>query len=188
MRVQVDHAMQPCLGFAASGDAPVMRSEKSATLFGVVDVLGHGPKAAEVAEIARRCLADVPLDESVASIVERLHVALQRTRGAAAGLCVVRSGEVEIAVVGNVEVRGLGTRIGVVASPGIVGRRLRKLRSFRFEMRVGDRVAVYSDGLVNVDLESTRRLSTAAASTSLLRAHALPTDDATVVVADFCHD
>lgn len=188
MRVQVAQAVRPCPGFSVSGDTTVIRDSGSATLFGIVDVLGHGPQAATIADDAAAFLRKVDLAQSIARIIDGLHGALQRTRGAAAGLCLTRGTAAEVAVVGNIEVRSLGTRVGVIASPGIVGRRIRKLRAFSFSMRSGDRVALYSDGLSHVDLESTRGLGTARACHHLLHDYAIASDDASVVIADFSNE
>lgn len=183
--MEIGFAQRPCPGFTVSGDAVVVREEEKAALFGVVDALGHGPKAAEVARVALEYLEQVELQESVASIIEGLHEALRHTRGAAAGLCLARSGYAELSIVGNVEIHSVGTKVGVVASPGILGRKVRALRTSRTRLRSGDRIAVFSDGLSRVDLHAVRRLCPSTASRDLLRVHARPSDDASIVVADF---
>jgi phosphoserine phosphatase RsbX len=183
--VHVASAQRPCPGFDVSGDAAVVRALDGATLFGVVDALGHGPQAAEVADAAVAYLAQVDVRRNIEEIVEGLHLALARTRGAAAGLCLARDEVIDLSIVGNVEVRSVGTSIGVVASPGILGRRVRKFRYSRSTMRAGDRLVVFSDGLSRVDLEAVRALTPAEACHDLLQKHGRPSDDATVVIADF---
>jgi len=189
MRVNAAHAIRPCTGFTRSGDATIFETRGSKTLFGIIDVLGHGPNAASVADTASAHLGAADLSHSLPSIVDALHKALVHTRGAAAGLCLVNNTAVEMAVVGNIEMRSLGTRIGIIATPGIVGRRIRRLRSYRFEMKPGDRIVVFSDGLSNaLDVQSIRALDAEQACAQLIANYAVPQDDASVVVADFCHD
>lgn len=185
MTVQVAHALRPCPGEVVSGDAVVFRSSGPNTVFGVIDALGHGPVAAKVARMALSFLDQVDLALPMREMVEGLHRALTHTRGAASGLCVARCDMVELSIVGNVTVRSLGTRVGVLASPGILGRHVRKLRCHRAHLRPGDRLVVFSDGLSRVELEPIRRLEPAQACENLLRNHARSSDDASVVVADF---
>src|SRR5690606_17670766 len=149
------------------------------------DALGHGPGAAVVADLAMKYLEQVELDGSVTAILEGLHRALRNTRGAASGLCLIRNGVVELSIVGNVEISSCGTRVAVVASPGILGRKIRALRTSRARFRHGDRIAVCSDGLSRVDLDAVRTLSASDASRNLLHTHAKPSDDASIVVADY---
>jgi len=189
MRVNAAHSIRPCTGFSRSGDTTVFETRGPTTLFGVVDVLGHGPAAASVADLANAHFGAADLSLPLPGIIGALHKALERTRGAAAGLCLVNKTAVEMAVVGNIEMRSIGTRIGVIATPGIVGRRIRRLRSYQFEMKPGDRIVVFSDGLANtVDVQSIRDLEADQACSQLIATYGVPQDDASVVVADFCHD
>jgi phosphoserine phosphatase RsbX len=183
--VNVAYAQRPCPGFSVSGDAAVVRVCDDTALFGVVDALGHGPHAADVARIALSYLEDVDVSRPLEEIVEGLHAALSHTRGAASGLCLARERFVDASVVGNVEVRRVGASLGVVAAPGILGRRVRKFRYSRSELRKGDRVVVFSDGLSRVELEPVRTMAPPEACRNLLHRHGRAHDDATVLIADF---
>jgi negative regulator of sigma-B (phosphoserine phosphatase) len=164
----------------------VARSDEHATLFGIVDALGHGVAAAEVADRAALYLDRVDLRWSIARIVTGLHDALSHTRGAASTLCIVHGDRIELSTVGNVEVRSLGTPVGVVATPGVLGRRLRSLRTAEFRVEPGDRVVVFSDGIsARIDVEDTRGLAPDQACRIILAGFARRSDDASVVVADF---
>jgi negative regulator of sigma-B (phosphoserine phosphatase) len=186
MRVDVASATRPYPGERACGDAAVARSCADATLFGIVDALGHGPQAAEVAARAVAYLDAVDLGWPLARIVDGLHVALTHTRGAASGLCIVHGNHLELSTVGNVEVRSLGTRVGVLATPGVLGRRLRSLRTAEFRIEPGDRVVLFSDGIsARVAVEDTRGLAPEAACRHILAGFARSSDDASVIVADF---
>lgn len=187
MRVQTAHSLRPCPGFASSGDVVITRQEGARALFAVIDVLGHGPEAATVAAMGEAYLNGVDLDRSVEDWLRGLHEALAGTRGAAAGLARIDGDTLSVTIVGNVAVRSCGTRVGVVASPGIVGRRMRRIRSDSFSMRPGDRIALFSDGLRRVDLTSTRALSPDDACAQLLETCAVRADDASILLADF-HD
>lgn len=186
MTLDVASALRPCPGYLVSGDAVVVRVCEAVTVFGVIDALGHGPLAAEVADRATTYLDQVDIEWPLERIVDGLHEALARSRGAASALCRADADRmVDVCVVGNVEVRSVGSPISVVASPGILGRRVRLFRYHRSQMRVGDRVVVYSDGLSRVTLDSIRNLPPSEACTSLLERHGRQLDDAAVVIADF---
>lgn len=187
MKLAIAQRSRPCSGFNTSGDLVVVRQEGSCTMLAVVDVLGHGPSAAEVAQQAHACLDRIDLDGDVETWTYALHEALSRTRGAAVGFGRLRHDDLQLAVVGNIAIRSCGTRVGIVPSPGIVGRRLRKLRSFSFSMKAGDRLALHSDGLRHIDLDATRDLPLERACERLMQAHATTADDASILLTDF-HD
>ncbi|MGH1347315.1 MAG: SpoIIE family protein phosphatase [Nannocystales bacterium] len=187
MRLTTAQRMRPYPGFSSSGDLVVVRQGRSCTMLAVIDVLGHGPDAAQVATQAGEYLGRADLDADVEAWMHGLHEALARTRGAAAGLGRAEDGALQVTVVGNIEVRCCGTRVGVIATPGIVGRRMRRLRSFSFPMQAGDRLAMHSDGLRHLDLAPTRELPLENACDHLMREFAVAIDDASLLLTDF-HD
>lgn len=187
MRLSTAQRTRPYPGFSCSGDLVVVREAPRCTMLAVIDVLGHGPEAAEVAAVAGAYLSTADLDADVEAWMQGLHEALACTRGAAAGLGRAESGTLELTIVGNIEVRCSGTRVGVIATPGIVGRRMRRLRSFSFPMRSGDRVAIHSDGLRRLDLARARGLSLECACEHLMHEFAVAVDDASLLLTDF-HD
>lgn len=116
------HLSVPKPGEHANGDRAVVRRDgEGRTLLGVIDALGHGPGAEEVALAALDELRGVPLDASIEAVFRRLHERLRGTRGAAATLCFVRGGHVEACGVGNVELRCNETELPFVLSPGSSG-------------------------------------------------------------------
>ncbi len=187
MRLTTAQRMRPYPGFSSSGDLVVVRQAPSCTMLAVVDVLGHGPDAAEVASRAGEYLNSADLNADVEAWMQGLHEAWARTRGAAAGLGRAEAGALQISIVGNIDVRCIGTRVGVIATPGIVGRRMRRLRSSCFPMRGGDRLAMHSDGLRRLDLAGTRELSLERACDHLMDESAVAVDDASLLLTDF-HD
>ncbi len=187
MRLTTAQRMRPYPGLSSSGDLVVVRQAPACTMLAVVDVLGHGPDAAEVAVLAGAYLRGADLDDDVEAWMQGLHEALDRTRGAAAGLGRATGGALHVSIVGNIEVRCVGTRVGVIATPGIVGRRMRRLRSFAFAMQDGDRLAMHSDGLRHLDLTATHELDLEPACDQLMDEFAVVLDDASLLLTDF-HD
>jgi negative regulator of sigma-B (phosphoserine phosphatase) len=176
----------PCDGETVNGDAVVVRHFAAGTLFGIVDALGHGVKAASVAEIAVRRLSELSLETrvpDVVSVIEDLHAALRGTRGAAAMICIVTSDRVQGCGVGNVELRCSGTSLPVVLTPGILGVRATRLRRFEGELPIGSTLFVFSDGISrHAPFVALAKLSAAEACQRLLNQHRRSHDDASAIV------
>ncbi|QSQ27710.1 SpoIIE family protein phosphatase [Pyxidicoccus parkwayensis] len=185
MRLSVAHQSRPKLGEVRNGDMALVRTEGSHTLLVVVDALGHGTAAAEVAAEARRCLERMPLDGGVEPLMDAVHAALRNGRGAAIMMGLFDGKTLQCGGVGNVELRARGTRVPVVPTPGILGQSMRSLRTVSAVLAPGDRLVLFSDGLsFRLDLETARKLPPNEACMLLMERYARPSDDATVMVAD----
>jgi negative regulator of sigma-B (phosphoserine phosphatase) len=176
--------VRPRRGETRSGDAALVRSAEDTDLLAVIDALGHGPRAADVADRAISFLAAAPLKDGVKAIIEDLHRQLAGTRGAAATLCLLREGELEAAGVGNVVLRGFGMRLSVLSSAGVLGARLRELRVFRARLQPQTRLLFYSDGVKGDVGHEAQRGTPAEACAAILRRHGTRDDDATILIAD----
>ena len=117
MKWSFSHESVPCQGETANGDAVVVRHEGDRVLLAVVDGLGHGPGAADIAAEARRYLQELPFGPSVRAVFDGLHERLRGTRGAAATVCLVRGAHVEGAGVGNVEVSTNASALSCALAP-----------------------------------------------------------------------
>jgi negative regulator of sigma-B (phosphoserine phosphatase) len=175
----------PKVGETQSGDVAVVRDELGCTMLAVIDALGHGPHAAEVANAASAYLGRVDLSRGALHAMEGLHAHLRATRGAAGLICMLASGTLEACGVGNVEMRCENARVPIVLTPGVIGSRLRHPRAFRGELGSRDRVVIFSDGVSSrFSLKDVRHLSPADACRAILDHGRRPHDDATVLVAD----
>jgi phosphoserine phosphatase RsbX len=173
------------VGQQRSGDAVVVRQADEITLIAVIDVLGHGPRAADVADIAQQHLHEVSLSQDAGRLMMSLHEALRGTRGAAATLCLLQGAKVNGCGVGNVELRAQGSSIPISLSPGILGQQVRQMRVFEAELRAGDRLIFFSDGISSrVDLDQVRHLPPRDACRSTFERHRKSHDDASLVIAD----
>ena len=179
-------------GQRRSGDAFLVRATGTGTLVALVDALGHGDDAADVASRALASLRETagrPLPESLASC----HVALRGSRGAAVTLATIDRVHrtVTWAGVGNVEMavlrRARGGRLhrrSVTLRGGVVGDRLPPLRQSSEPIADGDALIGASDGLGTNFLDSVDlSLPPAALARHLHRSHAKDSDDALVFVA-----
>jgi len=184
VKLSIAHQTAPASGEVSSGDAAVIRDDDGVTMLALVDVLGHGPEAALVAQLAVRHLGVAPLG-SAAGVVGGLHDALRGTRGAAASVCLLRGDRIDGCGVGNVEVRVLGSPVAILLTPGIVGQRMHRLREFSGRLAAGDRIVCFSDGILSqTPFTELKRLPPREACTIIMKHHRRSYDDATVVVAD----
>lgn len=174
-------------GESLCGDGWAVVEAADATLLAVIDGLGHGPEAHQAAQAARATIerrGGLELEPLVAE----LGAALRDSRGACLGLARVdhRLARVRCAIVGNVEIVGLGRApIRPLPSPGIVGRALRKLRVCEALVSPGDRLFLYSDGISRrVELARYGRLGAQLAAEAVVRDFGVAHDDATCLVAD----
>lgn len=186
MRLTVDYVSMPREGEQENGDAVVVRTTETVSLIAVVDALGHGVRAANAATAATRYLQDATLDRGLRPLVEGLHDSLRGTRGAAAMLILLMGSRLEGCGVGNVELRGHGTRVPAVLSPGILGAQLARLRIFEATLGDRGRLVLFSDGVSGrLALEEVDGLAPGDACRTLMDRYRRPGDDATVLVTDF---
>jgi phosphoserine phosphatase RsbX len=183
---RTEHRSVPREGEVECGDVAVVRAEAEATLFAVIDALGHGPHAAATARTAAEHLAAAPLDRGVQHLMEGLHASLRRSRGAAAMICLVTpDGRIQGCGVGNVELRVIGSRVPSVLTPGVLGASVNRIRTFEARLALGDRLVIFTDGLSSrMDLESVRGLAPGEACDALMAQYRRTHDDSTVLVTD----
>lgn len=185
MKVAADFLTLPREGERLSGDAAFVRRGDDAVLIAVVDALGHGPIAAEVAVTATAYLGEAPLHRGVSTIVEGLHARLRGSRGAAAMVLVLSKGRLEGCGVGNVELRSVGRRLPVILTPGVLGGSLGKLRLFEGQLSAGDRLVVFSDGVSGrFGDDLAHGLPAPETCRAIMSRYRRPYDDATVLVTD----
>ncbi len=190
MRFELAHRSRPYPGETHNGDAVWLGEWNHRPVFAMFDASGHGPAAEEAAKIACGVLDawDGALD--MPALADRLHRQLKGSRGSAA-LIAALDGETLVGFgVGNVELRALDRTIPALLTPGILGARLRRaVHVFEIPLRVNDRLMVSSDGVrARVEREYHQGLSPGDLCDSLIRDHARPHDDATVLVADVLDD
>lgn len=168
------------------GDAYVTAEQDGRALWSIVDGAGHGRGAHEVAEEAAEVIRTLAFHQPLDRILTDLHRRLKGRRGAAVSLLRldVPSGHLEFAGVGNVEMRSHGpTRIHPVPSPGILGRALRRVKIFTYQVQVGDFIAMYSDGISSrFSLNGYAALPPEEAARKILENHHKPIDDGTCIV------
>lgn len=178
---------RPCTGEILSGDAYYLRHRRQHLLFGVIDGLGHGPEAHQVATIAVNTM-DSYQNEPIDVIIQRCHTALTGTRGAAVAL-----GRLDYATrrllhlsIGNIETRIYSgdTVIKPMLYHGTLGVVLPTFRTIPYPFKNGMLLVMFSDGISNkFELEAPmRRRSPQEISQYILDNFSRKHDDCTVMV------
>jgi negative regulator of sigma-B (phosphoserine phosphatase) len=185
VKITVAHASVPAAGERENGDKAIYRAEGSGHLVAVVDGLGHGAGAHEASSAAEAYLASASLAAPLSAIMEGIHDALSRTRGAAATVCLLRPGKIEVCAVGNVELRSGRLRLPLVASPGVLGTRVAKFRICETVIEKPARIILFSDGISSrVRFEEHAALTPKELCQHTMSEHRRDYDDCTILVAD----
>ena len=188
--IQIGVVSEPVRGEEFCGDGWAARLSPAHTILMVVDGLGHGILAAEAAREAERTLAAVKRD-SLTEIIQDVHLALKKTRGAALGMAKIDAdkGLLTFAGVGNISasIIASGSSRSMPSHNGIMGQQMERIQEFNYPWNKDNLLVMHSDGLVSRwDLERcpgiwNRHPSVIAAA--LHRDFSRGRDDVTVLVA-----
>ena len=143
---------EPVQGEIECGDGWGQRRFPDSLVLMVVDGLGHGTLAAEAAREAERVVAESRTDSPV-QILQDIHDALRKTRGAAVAVARIREGK------GLISYAGVGNISGCVVSPrvsrsmashnGTVGHQMPRVQEFTYPWNADSVVIMHSDGLTS---------------------------------------
>lgn len=185
-------ATQAAGNSSLSGDQYLVQPAGDRVLLAVVDGLGHGEKAAEVADMAIAVLRD-HAHEAPEALFQRCHRRLIGSRGVVMSLASVEvaGGRMTWLGVGNVEGVLLRAdanrrREAILLRGGIVGYRLPALHPTTLSLARGDVLLLATDGLRSAfaqDLDPGR--SAADMAGDLLARYLRGNDDALILVARY---
>ncbi len=180
-------------GQMRSGDAFLVQMTAAGVLIAVVDGLGHGDEAADVAEQALASLGQTA-GHSLVRLLSACHDTLRGSRGAVMTLAVLDPDRSQLAwlAVGNVDAVVLRrprwglpqTSCAVTLRAGVVGDRLPPLREATVAMAPGDTLIAVTDGIFPSFLDDVdASLDTRALAVRLHECYSRIDDDALVLVA-----
>lgn len=191
MKIDARIRGRPCVGETRSGDAGFVQVTDEITWVLLVDALGHGDVAADVAALALDEARGFTAAMSIEAAIMRLHARLRGGRGAAAALLRFEPQGLRVAGVGNVEVRTLdGPPAPYIATRGVLGARLsRAVRSNFVALDGAGRFLMFTDGVDRcAPLRELSRLETGELCARLLADHSVDRDDATLIHVDYRAD
>ena len=149
LQVRAAWTTRPCAGEVVSGDVGIVIESPGLVFAALVDALGHGWNAHNIARRASAALGSCGL-ASPASALEHLHEALRGHGGVCASVLsidVARS-EVCFAGVGNVQGRCFGSApMTCVPRAGALGVRMRPPVTTTAPLSRGNCVLLYTDGV-----------------------------------------
>lgn len=190
-------------GQSASGDRHLVKPFPHGVLVAVVDGLGHGPEAAEAAELAVRTL-ESHAEQPVISLVKRCHDILRGTRGAVMSLASYSADDSTIMWLGVGNVEGVllrqphktnQDRESLLLRGGVLGTQLPPLSAAVVPVSWGDILILASDGIRTafaggvIMTDPPQRIAD-----RILAEHKKATDDALVLVSRYlggesrCHE
>jgi serine phosphatase RsbU (regulator of sigma subunit) len=180
--------VRPKYGHTVGGDAAFVIDIAQGLLAVVIDVLGHGKEAHELAVQMQHYLV-ATASGSVVDMLSQLHQAYRGSRGAAVGLCVIdaASARLRFAGIGNTVIRRFGdSESRLVSRDGIVGGTMRTPVEETLGLAAGDVVMMYTDGVrSHFDPSACARLRTDtphAMAANVIHRFGKPHDDASCVV------
>lgn len=140
---------RPCGGEFVSGDTAIVVQLGSKVACAVVDVLGHGPDAHELAKHIEGFLRDKMSVDPIATL-NMLHSELRGTRGAVAGVAIFdpATGKVRFAACGNVVARRMGNQeIRLNSAEGTLGQSIRSPSEQTLVLQKRDVLLMHTDGV-----------------------------------------
>ncbi|WP_329048733.1 SpoIIE family protein phosphatase [Amycolatopsis sp. NBC_01488] len=182
------HFCLPREGESVCGDAVAIAETSGSQTAVVADGLGHGPDAAEAADVALSVFAQNP-DRPLAHQIASMHRALRATRGAAIALARITPRRLEFCGIGNVIGTTLNgrSRPGLLLSiPGIVGFTSPVAQVRQAPLADGDVVVLHTDGIdpgwrTAGDHVAARPGDALLLAAELAHRHRNPRDDAAVI-------
>jgi serine phosphatase RsbU (regulator of sigma subunit) len=142
-------------GQSESGDLHMVYCNQHGVLIAVIDGIGHGEEAAEVARIAATLLRS-SVDEPVISLVELCHDKLKGTRGVVMSLAFVSPEQKMMTWIGVGNVQGVLVRAdtqkgnpqeSLLLRAGVVGSKLPFLQASVLPVSLGDTIVFATDGI-----------------------------------------
>ena len=131
------------------GDTGVIKVYDNSCFFALIDVLGHGKDAHQVAILAENYLLDNHRRDLV-DMMKGLHLHLKGTRGAVAALCrlSLADGKMQCVGIGNITTRLYGTAPGsLVPRDGVIGYTMPTPKVQHAKLYPGDVIILSSDGV-----------------------------------------
>lgn len=179
-----------CSGESHSGDATLCIELPHGPLLAIIDVLGHGPEAHDLARSCTYWLSQyvkVQPQASVEATLLALDLHIKGSRGVAITLARVSANRVEVAGVGNTILYCVSDKVTPVsAQSGILGGNMPRLRPRQLDLAVGDLLVLTSDGiserLDSAFLLGTSRRSLAEYAQAILRRYGRTHDDASCLI------
>jgi serine/threonine protein phosphatase PrpC len=182
---------RPCFGERVSGDIAFAITKDEWVFLAIIDGLGHGRAAHEIALLAKDFLID-NWTTDIKNTLEKLHESLKGTGGAAVGLALLNLNDLALQYVGigNTVVRNFGTsEKRMFSNEGVVGARMRTPTEQQTSIQQSDVIVFYTDGVSENfalrEYPQLKRQQAAFVAKTIVRKFGNQFDDATCLVLKF---
>jgi phosphoserine phosphatase RsbX len=143
------------------GDVGLVEQFDDQCFIALTDGLGHGEKAYEAANLAKKYIHQNTKDNLVI-LMKKLHEKLKRTRGGVTSILLldIKTGKLEHVGIGNITARVIGKRATTLLSKdGVVGYTMSSPSKNTVVLEDNDIILVYSDGVsTRIDFTENRAL------------------------------
>ena len=142
-------AIRPLIRPSECGDTGFIQEFENKVFIGIIDVLGHGAEAFEIAKIGTNFLEN-SYHQDLIEIMKRLHERLKGSRGAVASFCLLdkRTGVLKHVGIGDITVRKFGTNTKqMIPRSGVVGYAIPTPKEETMELADGDVLVLHTDGV-----------------------------------------
>ncbi|MDR5657712.1 SpoIIE family protein phosphatase [Halodesulfurarchaeum sp. HSR-GB] len=192
--VSIGAATRPISEGEPNGDSFVSKSWNESTLVGVIDGLGHGPRAHKASTAAREYV-ESHVERSLDSIFRGVDRACIGTRGVVMALAKFdwTAGTITFANVGNINVRVAGPEwTGFIVRRGVLGGNNPEVSVVTRDWQPSFTLALFSDGISTrwkwQDIRNGEPESAATLANRLLEEYGKSDDDATALVVTQTND
>ena len=182
--IRVAWRTRPCAGEVVSGDIGVVIEGPGVIFAALLDALGHGWNAHNIAERASEELRAQRPSNPIEALYD-LHTALRGHGGVCAAVATIDlvDGGLNFAGVGNVSGRQFGRNVtSLIPRSGVVGIRFGTPTRSSTRLEAGDRVLLYTDGISERAMTRIERLPYGATAAQIaewvVENHSKPDDDA----------
>jgi hypothetical protein len=183
--MQIGKASRSIKGESVCGDQCVIVRTNSCTTIGIADGLGHGQKAYEAARDFCAFVAN-HAEWKIVDILAEAHNSISHTRGVAGVVLRIdeQNDTLQYVGVGNIEFQAAShSPIRPISYPGIVGKRIRKIMPFNYNLSRGDVLTAFSDGVSRrLDINSYKHLKVQDAAEKVIEIYGKDHDDALCIV------
>jgi phosphoserine phosphatase RsbX len=148
MYFEYARCLRPCFGEVVCGDGTFIKKMEHGVLVGILDVLGHGLEAHELARLCEQWLEENS-SEDLELMLKGLHEHIRGSRGTAITMAFLGDdGNAHCITIGNTVMRKLGKDCYTFpAQSGTLGIILRSIRIETFSFKSDDVFILATDGI-----------------------------------------
>lgn len=143
------YGIRPYQGEVKSGDEVVLIRTEEYILIGIIDGLGHGKAAYDIAQSIKKYIEEQH-SQDIETLVQNAHQNFKGSRGAVIGLAKIQNdGQIDFIGIGNISCKIINKsqEISLLSKDGALGIRTRNICTIKAKIEPGAILVMYSDGI-----------------------------------------